>query len=439
MSCLTALTQLQIENASWAGFSDGLRELSVLTALQDLTLGSVTAYSQQQIAAVEQRMRQHPAPQRVLLWDDGDDSVQRHWKQHGLPREAPDPALQRQLQLSTLSQLTRLVVDPQLFPSGAAAPLSCLVQLQELDLSQKFRCGGVKELGVLARLPASLTHVRISWLGSATLDSRTAPSLQQLTALECLHLLCKEALIVPDFLSSMQQLQELWLSGLHRHALQPLLQGMQRLTSLRSVQLEANSVQPLQASQLPQYSALLPASEQLSKVVLDCQHGPMLAPGSLQHIFAAHRPLPGLIQLHIGKDHDAEATPLAADVAGLLVACCPSLQQLRLTGGLQLGAELGPLQGLADLTGLTVGGPGVDDCAVKTVLAQMQGLRRLELDSARGVTDVGLRSLTALLGLTTLNATGCNLTLTNSSYSATSSRGNIYLSEVSPVSRVCCV
>jgi hypothetical protein len=146
---LSSLAKLSLSRVTLRGFPGGLRTLSALTALQDVHLGSdinsTHASFPQVVNAAENRVRPFG-----------------------------------QLCLQQLTQLTRFVVRTDYLPEAAVAPLSVLQQLQHLQLKghEQFHTG------LLAGLPASLTHLQFDWRQPYEVDLTNAPDIAGLTALQ---------------------------------------------------------------------------------------------------------------------------------------------------------------------------------------------------------------------------------------------------------------
>jgi hypothetical protein len=230
---LSSLTELTLYRIKFDCFTEGLRSLSALKALQNLTIGNGVKVAS----------------------DDMQQQQQRGTRSAGKLQKYAQDAAAKLLCLQQLTQLTRLELDPCYFPVAAAvAPLSSLQQLQYLELHSTLR--PKQAPGLLAKLPASLTHLQFAWEGKQPLDFDTAPAIAGLTALRTLIIfrwggdqVTKRGGLDPLLLSNMQQLQMLKLDWLSSDALPALLQVMPRLTSLQLLELECGAVEALPASE----------------------------------------------------------------------------------------------------------------------------------------------------------------------------------------------
>jgi hypothetical protein len=217
--------------------------------------------------------------------------------------------------LPALTHLTSLGLE-QLPSIPDFSPFSSLQHLQRLDLLQ----ARVTSQDVLQELPAALTHLELTWRGDSALSSRSNPSLLRLTALQ--HLTVEAGMssggFDPGFIGSMQQLMLLSLCGLmvcdsRQHGnrggsapVSTLLAVMPALSKLESLVINntAADVQPLPASEVARYSALLPPSQQLTHVELSWASGSMLAADCGPYVFEAGRQLSKLTQLILGQPSD---------------------------------------------------------------------------------------------------------------------------------------
>ncbi|KAF6263973.1 hypothetical protein COO60DRAFT_266135 [Scenedesmus sp. NREL 46B-D3] len=174
------------------------------------------------------------------------------------------------------------------------------------------------------------------------------------------------------------------------------------------------------------YSALLPASVHLTRLHLCWDQGCLLPIHCWEHVFAAGWQLPLLEQLWIGlpdsmwDNEDVSDLEIVDSVAYLepclggselrhLVQCCLVLEFLSIPGVVRPGLGVSHLTALTALTGLFVGGGVVDDNAASTALAQLTGLRRLQVHAGPGMTDQGLLAMSALRSLTRLGAWDCGI------------------------------
>jgi hypothetical protein len=85
-----------------------------------------------------------------------------------------------------------------------------------------------------------------------------------------------------------------------------------------------------------------------------------------------------------------------------LVCCCPAVEQLWLTAAVAPGVDLKPLNRLARLTELQLGGEVVGDSVAEGVLGGLSQLQRLDVVECPRFTDAGLVHLTGLQQLTSL-------------------------------------
>jgi hypothetical protein len=233
--------------------------------------------------------------------------------------------------------------------------------------------------------------------------------------------------MVPDFCGSWQQLRVLTLEGeFGADGVTALLTAMPSLSRLESLVL-FSAVRP----QLPpptdvaRYACLLPPSQHLTRLEIAWRgDASILVPGCGQHMFAAGR-LPSLKQLVLGVPYavwegcerlsdyadqvaDVSAVLGSGDVARL-VACCPALEQLMIAGVVQDEADLRSLSQLTALTQLCIGGDAIDSGMASNALAQLTGLKTLEVYASPGLNDLGLLELTALTSLTRLVAVYCGI------------------------------
>jgi hypothetical protein len=194
--------------------------------------------------------------------------------------------------------------------------------------------------------------------------------------------------------------------------------------------------EPQPVADVTRYTALLPASPQLTHFEFTACMTSMLPVGCGCHVFAAGRQLPSLKVLCLGpaavrgdtcwdqscsdyfyynhEYHDEErfADPVACFGPGdveRLVSCCPGLERLWLPGLVRAGVDVSALLRLTALTGLFVGGDVWDDAVAVAVVAEMHGLQQLELRDAPRLTDQGLLALSALTNLTQLRMLHCGL------------------------------
>jgi hypothetical protein len=230
LSALSSLTSLTLSCVTLFGLGNGLRSLSVLTALQELAIdesvkvpGAKVQQQQQQLADV-------------------------------ISQDAVQGAPFKQLCLQPLTQLTRLEVLTWHFAKGVVAPFSTLQQLQELSLAGSLHDSWA---GLLAGLPASLKQLDFDWRGKQDLRIDSVPGhmlFTNLTALQALKVSFNDdcddtGRVEPLLLSNMQQLQVLFLNQLSSNANSSLLQVMPRLTSLQDMEIGCHAVEPLPLSE----------------------------------------------------------------------------------------------------------------------------------------------------------------------------------------------
>jgi hypothetical protein len=341
--------------------------------------------------------------------------------------------------LRALTLLTSLeLVWGQLLSIPDLSPFSSLQHLQRLDLLH----APVRSLDLLQELPAALTQLELTWCADSPLSSRSNTSLLCLTALQDLTVEAENSAgFDPGFLGSMQQLRLLRLRGPMvcdslqvdnrggAAAVSTLLAVMPALSKLESLVIgnTAEGVQPLPASEVARYSALLPPSQELTQLELTWDEGgSMLAPDCGQYVFEAGRQLPKLTELTLGLPSDSwdrvgddlAIAELVEDMGccvgpgdvARLVECCPALKSLEVPGLVQPGVDMGPLTALTALTDLFVGGEVVDDGVASSVLAKMTGLEGLRIYHAPQLTDEGLLALSSLKQLEQLAAWNCRFT-----------------------------
>jgi hypothetical protein len=135
------------------------------------------------------------------------------------------------------------------------------------------------------------------------------------------------------------------------------------------------------------------------------------------HLFAG-RQLPSLQQLIFAGDPDAgndyeregEFYPFLDDVGvARLAACCPALQRLLVPECLAHGVRLTPLLQLTALTELVLAGRQIDDELIAQQLVMFTRLKSLRVPCGWGLTDAGVKQLTALTGLSQLSLSECNV------------------------------
>jgi hypothetical protein len=338
-------------------------------------------------------------------------------------------------------------------PKGAAAGVfSGLQQLQDLTL--QWDDDSATSLDVLQGVTPSLTKLMLDELASPERFSiSSVPALAGFSALQHLEVVVSPGGAGMDcgFLGSMPHVAQLrvlrlagWLNG---DAVHELLSVLPRMTNLVHFDVVSDQwkwgtntqEEPQPVADVTRYTALLPASPQLTHFALTAYMASMLPVGCGCHVFAAGRQLPSLKVLCLGpaaergetcgpnslpgpydylyySGHDRDASEFEQQFACVgpgdverLVCCCPALEQLWLPGLVQVGVDVSALLRLTALTGLFVGGAVWDDDVAVAVLAEMSGLRELQLCDAPGFTDAGLLALSALTGLTKLGTLHCGL------------------------------
>jgi hypothetical protein len=348
------------------------------------------------------------------------------------------------LWLPELRQLTNLEVRAEVFRQGdgpgvaVPAPFSSMQQLQQLVITHDtHRCRSVYNAQLLEDLPRSLTRLEFEWAVADQLNDGTVPTLASLTAMQHLRILSSRrghnsSHVLPQFLASMQNLRVLQLQGVNRDALPVLLEVMPALTQLEDLEIsgvprEWPPFADADADEQPalQYSALLPSSPVLRRVVL---HGVAdtyyLPSGCAAQLFAPGRMFPGMHELRLTDTKsnlqayedivfDPEQVPYVFEAEDLsrLVTCCPNLKTLCVPGTVQPGADFAPLLQLHAFTHLGLRGAAVTDDTAASVLRQLTGLQHLDITCSQGVTDVSLLSLTTLKQLTRLQLRDCGLTV----------------------------
>jgi hypothetical protein len=397
LSCLTSLTALQLSSVRCSG----LGGLSAVTGLQALRLANIYTVS----SAAEQK-------QQLRI-----DILQ---------------------SLRRLTQLTQLVLQDDLLPPGAAAPFSCLQQLQELTMN-----GDVTSAETLLGLPQSLTTLHFTWCSKQELNSSVCADLAALTQLQHLYVHSfddrggydaddQEGGVLLDFCSSMQQLRVLELHGRLAVATLPtLVHVIPSLSCLESLVVSNRHMKLALPAHVAGCSALLPLSLHLTNVELswdvdeDFKEGSILRRNAGRHVFAAGRVLPQLKQLVLGVPaavlewvDDADVygsyvscvgTCLAEPDVARIVGCCPGLERLWMAGLVQRGVDMSLLLQLTALTDLCIGGEVVNNDVASSVLAQLTGLRSLGVYESRSFDDIGLLALTALQQLTRLAVGNCGI------------------------------
>jgi hypothetical protein len=419
---LTSLTALALDNVS-CGLADGLAGLSALTGLQQLLLGRL------HLAKPPHQQLQNAA------------QIQQHLMQRALDYQQPWRGALNSLH--HLSQLTQLELRARLELGQAPGLFQHMQQLQELKLLQAT----VVCPDALQDLPASITMLELSWDASSQLSSSTVPSLARLTAMQHLTVDAADSGgLHPGFISSMKQLRILNLAGpmdggaqqqqqqlgnagaaaaaavAPLRALLDALPGFTQLEDLAISNTSEADMEPLPASDVGRYAALLPASTRLEFLQLTWQQGCLLPSDCWQHVFAAGWQLPQLKDLRIGLAErvwdfhsDADVVALVAeqdpclghDELTRLVQRCPALELLRIPGLVQPDVDWSPLTALTALTGMCIGGDAVDDNAASMALAQLTGLQSLQIHHAPHMTDQGLLEMSALRRLTRLGAWDC--------------------------------
>jgi hypothetical protein len=328
--------------------------------------------------------------------------------------------------LQALEQLTHLELYSQPLSAGDVAGLSCLQQLQHLQLEY---CPGIDACSSkFAEIPASLTLLQMY-------DGYNTPRLEFTTA------------AMPGVFSALTGLRHLSLMNVL--AFEPAL--LKRLTGLTSFRLEKENVVDGEFNFEPPDEAgdialldVLPQLQQLKQLQLIGligsppheqihRYASMFAASGLTElslvdnhldsyfgkaVFAPGVRLPLLQRLRMGwgsgdnmydlmgtawsGSPDAEEWPLGpGDVDGL-VRCCPNLQQLWLTTVVAPGTLMGALTALTGLTELAVGGDVIDDAVAVNVLGHMTRLTQLKGELAilfsRTLSLAGWRQMNAMLG-----------------------------------------
>jgi hypothetical protein len=359
------------------------------------------------------------------------------------------------LQQLTLLQLDVWTMVNQL-PEGAPGVFSGLQQLQELTL----KWDDCTSLDMLQGVTPSLTKLKLIELTSPECFSiSSVPALAGFSVLQHLEVLLSSRSNGKDcgFVSSLPQVAQLRvlcfegsLGGDTVHELLNVLPRMTNLVHLDVVSAERWAdryfrIEPQPASDVTRYTALLPASPQLTHFAFTSYVARMLPVGCGSHVFATRLHLPNFRVLCLGpaavldddcqnvldrgcsysgpwrylyyngwdrEEREFEDQPACFGPGDVerLVCCCPALERLWLPGLVQPGVDVSALLQLTALTGLLVGGDVWNDNVSVSVLAGMTGLRQLELCDAPGLSDQGLLALAALTNLTELRALHCGLT-----------------------------
>lgn len=276
----------------------------------------------------------------------------------------------------------------------------------------------------LQALPGSLMRLHVNDNRRTTTEDgqpSMPPQLQQLTPLQELHL--QFCALQPVLLASVTQLLRLRLqccsllpdghvdadAHLPSAGAAALLAVLPRLTKLQRLQLEIPCLHFIDISDLQAFSALT-SSSSLQKLAMPVDGGQAFPPGAAEHIFPAGRQLPCLQHLDLSSLDNEEEQEFCLNGEDLarIVACCPSLQHLNITNALEPGADVSMLLQLpASCTSLDIGGAAFTDAAAP-VLAQLTQLRELAWTDSPGVSDQGIKQLTALRRLDTLLLMECS-------------------------------
>lgn len=413
LSALTELTSLEIKR--FAVISEQRNPLAALTAMQRLQHLSLHHIQQHPTAVPETLEGDH----ELSYYRGGFDSV-----------DLPEDLLQHLPALLSL----KLNVQGEWLQEGVLQHLGAVTQLQHLQLPSAW---GVS-LEVLGQLQ-QLTYLHMGEvLGHLT--ASTAPGFSTLTALQHLQLFWDWDCSPPDgsahwtfaprLLREMSKLRKLDLSNvamrpLDVHAPSPqgeeellaTLQGMQQLTSLT-----LGDIHNLGAVPAIAYSALT-ASSKLRHLWLHhcaCSNTPEV----WRHVFLANRALRWLRSLTFTAHPSyVTADPVCRlDTAAIacVVAACPRLRSIDVTGTLEREAQLDQLAQLRYLTRLAVDGSTVTaSAACQTHFwTQMTCLRVLKIeqqtikqsdDQSQGsgqLMPTGLLQLSVLQGLTRLDVLG---------------------------------
>lgn len=186
--------------------------------------------------------------------------------------------------------------------------------------------------------------------------------------------------------------------------MQALLGALQQLPHLQH--LELSRMQLDEVTAVEQLSTLT-ASSKLTSLHLLARFSMPLPRGALQQLLPSGLQLPGLRVLRLqGGDGVSEEQCLDSDDVICIAASCPGLTELTLHGVVSLNVSLAPLLALQpSLQALSVAGAAFGDAAAG-VVTQLTGLQSLDWSNS-GLTDGGLRQLTALTGLTRLRLKSC--------------------------------
>lgn len=330
----------------------------------------------------------------------------------------------------SLTALQLRTSSPQ--QTAAAPQLSSLVQLQLQDV--KVQASLLRSFPVLQRL--KLVSVQVL----CTADDAAAAAPQPLSLVE---LKLQRMQVQLGFLHSVLDVQQLVLRDL---PLRPATSGQQAqqpgwgyasLADMLTAIGQMSRLQRLQLADLPlnacrdlgMLSSLTASSELQHLIVSGSLSSRPLPARALRYMLPASRQLPELLQLRIvgnpylskGETVDAvlALSYVHAACVRRLARCCPGLRSLALCHVLRDAAAVGAVTRLTTLTALSLAGPVCDDAATPAV-AQLTGLRSLCWDALGTVqqntfpekapavvTVPGLRQLTALRALTSLELVGC--------------------------------
>lgn len=326
------------------------------------------------------------------------------------------PAQRRAAAADTAMLLQQLPALVALNISGLPVVASTLQHITSMEHLQSLSLSiAPTSANVLpAALPRGLTYLHLSDFsrdGSSrmTLESQ---QLQRLTSLRELQLFsCK---LHPAALGGLKQLHKLYLHcGLLPNVTQgavALLGAMQQLTCLQRLSL--GSQLALHAAHAPaQLFASLTASSQLVQLSLSAGDVQPLPEGVLQHALPAGKRLLHLQELAIVCEWDGvnEQPGWCVDSCDLAsnVSCCPNLTQLHIEGIVRGGADVSPLLQLSSsCRQLQIGGDGFTDAAAP-VIARLPHVTDLSWDYSPGLTDVGVEALTAMGALDSLSMSEC--------------------------------